>query len=95
MSYGRHPFYIVSHGTGVSFYDSRELGAEERHRDVHVHDDMLDAWLYVMLLGPRRQELIERLRHGRTFWPQDGNEDWITKTLLRLHSEKSTPGGAQ
>ena len=83
MSYGRNPFYIVAHGNGVSFCDSRELSADERHKDVYVHDDILDAWLYVMLLSPRRRELTERLQHGRTFWEQAGYEDWLTKTLLK------------
>lgn len=82
MSYGRHPFYIVHHGDGVDFHDVRPHPEGQHPATARVNDDMLDAWLYVMLLGPRRAELIDRLRNGRRFWPQAPSEDWLTRALV-------------
>jgi hypothetical protein len=56
MSYGRNPHYIYPTDTGVWF-----AGTE-------VGDDLINAFLYKILLTYRRDELAERLRKGREEW---------------------------
>lgn len=99
MSYCRNPFYIwesCGENEGdpgiVHFwrrFDPQNGTFSER---VRVPNDMLDAFLYKLLLSENRDDLRERLRAGRRVFRQDlpperrdaepdetitGTEDWL------------------
>ncbi len=58
MSYGRNPYYIYSDGEYMHF----EMDT--------VPEEILNAFLYKILLTNRREELKERLKQGKKVWLQ-------------------------
>lgn len=66
MSYGRNPHYIWSDGECMDFDGTRVL------------EEVLNAFLYKILLTNRREELAERLRQGKSKWmkPVRMEVDW-------------------
>lgn len=56
MSYGRNPYYIYSDGINMNF-DS-----------IRVPEEIINAFLYKILLTNRRSELKERLIAGKNSW---------------------------
>ena len=62
VSYGRNPYYIWS--------DGNELNLD----GIRVNEDIINAFLYKVLLTGRRGELKNRL--------QNGKEQWLNKIQL-------------
>jgi hypothetical protein len=62
MSYGRNPYYIWSDGQNMCF------------NNIYVPEEILNAFLYKILLTERREELKERLKQGK--------ESWLHKEML-------------
>lgn len=56
MSYGRNPYYIYSSG------DKLNLDGQ------WVDEEVINAFLYKVLLTNRREELKRRLQEGRQSW---------------------------
>ena len=56
MSYGRNPNYIWSDGDYMNF------------NSIRVSEEVLNAFLYKVLLTNRREELRERLIRGKESW---------------------------
>ena len=66
MSYGRNPHYIFSDGKSLYL------------NCVRVEEEVINAFLYKILLLGRRGELAERLREGKQVWmkKKDFDIDW-------------------
>lgn len=75
MSYGRDPFYIYSGGSYL-FLDGITVG-----------EDVIDAFLYKVLLTGRREELVERLQYGKKLWGRTGMEDQEDEIFKKLLGE--------
>ena len=56
MSYGRNPYYIYSDGVEL-YLDG-----------VRVNEEVINAFLYQVLLKCRRDELGKRLKSGKNSW---------------------------
>lgn len=56
MSYGRNPYYIYSNGSGLNL------------DGICVDEEIINAFLYKVLLTNRRKELKRRLQEGKHSW---------------------------
>jgi len=68
MSYGRSPYYIYSDG------DTLYLSGQR------VSEEIVNAFLYKVLLTNRREELKRRLKEGKSVWKDDDDkleEQWM------------------
>jgi len=76
LSYGRNPYYIYDNG-------------EELYLDgVWVADEVINAFLYSILLSNRRKELGKRLQEGKQAWlKQTKFENDILIELPKDHPE--------
>lgn len=77
MSYGRNPYYIYSNGESM-FLDG-----------ICVKEEVINAFLYKILLLNRRNELKNRLQEGKRAWLKEKkwieeNEDKIIRDLMGL-----------
>jgi len=75
MSYGRDPFYIYDGGDYL-FLDGTTVG-----------EDVINAFLYKILLTGRRDELIKRLQCGKKVWGKTGMEDQEDEIFKKLLGE--------
>lgn len=91
MSYGRNPFYIYSDG------DSLYLDGK------YISENVINAFLYKVLLTNRRSELKQRLTEGKEQWllhkttfdtegnliemPLDSHEVQMDKTWLEKEED--------
>jgi hypothetical protein len=65
VSYGRNPYYIFNSGNKIHFDGT------------WVDEDIVDAFLYKILLKPRRDELKRRLLNGKKQWVE--NKHYLDK----------------
>lgn len=56
MSYGRNPYYIYNSGNGLNLDGT------------YVDEEVINAFLYKILLTNRREELKKRLQEGKQSW---------------------------
>ena len=87
MSYCRNPHYIYPTLDGVQF------------NSVYVPDEAIDIWLYNMLLRSRREELRERILHGKAMelriedsdfniLPEDHPEVELTRRYQEMNEDQ-------
>lgn len=94
MSYGRNPHYIYSNG-------------EELYLDgIYVREEIINAFLYSILLSNRREELRQRLLEGKQIWlnqvkfedsrlvelPEDHPEILMEKEWQEMQEDKIIKG---
>lgn len=80
MSYGRNPFYIWSDGNTLSL------------NGVYVNEEVINAFLYKVLLTYRRDELKERLQNGKKAWMKEVSYPGLDKIWMddKLSEEEFT-----